>query len=145
MELGWILLLAGALFLLAEVAIPGFFAVVPGTILVIIGGLMIIAPDLVTSPWGLVLFVVITIVVSALTIAFYKRLAPIHKPITTGMDSLVGRTGEVIAQVSPDTIDGKVKIDSQVWSATSDECIEACQKVAVVKVSGVHLFVKKVE
>ena len=42
-------------------------------------------------------------------------------------------------------IDGKVQIDSTIWSATSDECIDECEKVTVVKVSGVHLFVKKVE
>ncbi len=144
MELGWILLVAGVLFLLVELALPGYFAVVPGTILVIVGGLMILFPGLVASPLGVALLVVLTIVVSGLTIAFYKRLAPVQKPYTTSMDSLVGRVGEVIAQVSPDSIDGKVKIDTQVWSATSDECIDVCQKVSVVKVSGVHLFVKKV-
>lgn len=145
MELGWILLLVGALFLLVEIAIPGFFAVVPGTILIIIGGLMILIPGLLSSTWSLLLFAVITIVVSALTIAFYKRLAPVQKPFTTGMDSLVGKNGEVVKQVAPDSIDGKVKIDSQVWSATADECIGVCEKVTVVKVSGVHLFVRKVE
>ncbi len=143
MELGWILLIAGALFLLAELAIPGFFAVVPGTILVIVGGLMILFPGLVTSPLGIALLVLITVVVSILTIAFYKRLAPIQKPYTTSKDSLVGKVGEVVVQVSPDSIDGKVKIDSTIWSATSDERIDPNQKVSVVRVSGVHLFVKK--
>ena len=144
MELGWILLFAGILFLIVELAIPGFFAVVPGTILVIIGGLILLFPGLVDSIWGVVLLVVLTVVVSGLTIAFYKRLAPIQKPFTTSMDSLVGKVGEVVSPVSPDTIDGKVKIDSRIWSATSDECIDAYQKVSVVRVSGVHLFVKKV-
>ena len=137
-------MLIGAVFLLAEVAIPGFFAVVPGTILVIIGGLMLLIPDLLSYPWSFVLFAAITIAVSAITIAFYKRLAPTHLPFTIGMDSLVGKTGEVIRQVGPESIDGKVKIDFQVWSATSDECIGVYEKVAVVKVSGVHLVVKKV-
>jgi inner membrane protein len=144
MDMGWILLFIGAVFLLIEVALPGFFAVVPGTILVIVGGLMLLIPDLLLNPWGIVLIAAITIVVSALTITFYKRLAPTHKPITIGMDSLMGKTGEVIKQVGPESIDGKVKIESQVWSATSDECIDACEKVTVVKVSGVHLVVKKV-
>jgi inner membrane protein len=144
MELGWILLVAGAIFLLAEVAVPGFFAVVPGTILLIIGGLMLLFPGLLSTPWSIALFAVITLVVSGLTIMFYKRLAPIQKPFTTSMDSLVGKVGEVVTQVAPDSIDGKVKIDSQIWSATSDECIDPCVKVSVVKVSGVHLFVKRV-
>jgi len=144
MDLGWILVFIGVVFLLVEIAIPGFFMVVPGTILVIIGILVILIPDLLSYPWSFVLFALITIVVSALTITFYKRLAPTHMPFTIGMDSLVGKTGEVIEQVGPESIDGKVKIESQIWSATSDECIGACEKVTVVKVSGVHLFVKKV-
>jgi membrane protein implicated in regulation of membrane protease activity len=145
MDLGWILLFVGALFLLVEIAIPGFFAVVPGTILVIIGGLMILVPNLVPYPWSLLLYAVITVVVSVLTITFYKRLAPVQKPFTTSMDSLVGKSGEVIRQIAPHSLDGKVQIDSQVWSATSDEYIKESEKVTVVKVSGVHLFVKKVE
>ncbi len=145
MELGWILLLAGALFLLVEIAVPGFFAVVPGTILVIVGGLMILVPGLLSYPWGLLLLAVITIVVSVLTIAFYKRLAPVQKPFTTSMDSLVGKSGEVVRQIAPHSIDGKVQINSQIWSATSDESISEREKVTVVKVSGVHLFVKKME
>ncbi len=144
MDLGWILLLVGGLFLLVEVAIPGVFAVVPGTILVIIGGLIILAPGLADQPWSPFLFAIITVVVSALTIAFYRRLAPGQKPFTTSRDSLAGKTGEVVRTVVPDTIDGKVKIDSTIWSATADECICEGEKVTVVNVSGVHLFVRKV-
>lgn len=144
MELGWILLIAGVLFLLVELGLPGFFAVVPGTILIIVGGIMILFPGLITTPFGMALLVVLTIAVSALTIVFYKRLAPAQKPYTTSMDSLVGKTGEVVMLVAPGGIDGKVKIDSQVWSATSDERIEAGQKVGVVRVSGVHLFVRRI-
>lgn len=144
MEMGWVLLLVGALFLLIEVVLPGFFAVVPGTILLIIGGLMILIPDLLSYPWSPFLFAIITMVVSVATIAFYRRLAPGQKPLTTSMDSLAGKVGEVVNDIVPDTIDGKVKIDSQVWSATSDESIRKGEKVAVVRVSGVHLFVKRV-
>jgi membrane protein implicated in regulation of membrane protease activity len=144
MDLGWILLLVGALFLLAEAAVPGFFAAVPGTILVIIGILLILVPDLLSYPWSPFLFAIITLVVSALTIAFYKRLAPGQKPFTTSMDSLAGKSGDVVKEIMPDSIDGKVKIDSQIWSATSDVHIGEGEKVTVVHVSGVHLFVKRV-
>jgi membrane protein implicated in regulation of membrane protease activity len=144
-DIGWILLIIGALLILGEIAAPGFFAIVPGTVLVIIGALMILAPGIVSQPWSPALFVVITVAVSLLTIVFYRRLAPGQKPFTTGKDSLVGKLGEVIKPVGPGSIDGKVKIDSQIWSATSDEPIESAEKVTVVRVSGVHLFVKKVQ
>ena len=39
-------------------------------------------------------------------------------------------------------IDGKVRIGSDVWSATSDKVIEPGNKVVVVAVEGVHLIVK---
>jgi inner membrane protein len=143
-DIGWILLIIGALFVLAEVAAPGFFAIVPGTILVIIGALMILVPGIASQPWSPALFAIITVAISLVTIVFYKRLAPGQKPFTTSKDSLVGKPGEVVKQVGPGSIDGKVKIDSQIWSATSDERIEPSEKVTVVRVSGVHLFVKKV-
>lgn len=144
MELGWILLLIGALLLLIEAAIPGFFIIVPGTILVIIGGFMILVPDLLSYSWSPLLFAVITVVVGILTIMFYKRLAPVHKPFTTSIDTLSGKTGDVTKDIVPGSIDGKVKIDQQIWSATADEPIKAGEKVVIDRASGVHLHVKKV-
>lgn len=144
MELGWILLLIGAVLLLVEAAIPGFFIIVPGTILVIIGGIIILVPDIMNYSWSPLLFAVITVVVGVLTIMFYKRLAPVQKPSTTSIDTLAGKNGEVLKEIVPGSIDGKVKIDQQVWSATSDEPIRAGEKVTVARASGVHLIVKKV-
>jgi membrane protein implicated in regulation of membrane protease activity len=143
-DIGWILLIIGAMFLILEVAAPGFFAVVPGTVLIIIGVLMILVPGIASQPWSPALFAIITVAISLVTIVFYRRLAPGQKPFTTGKDSLVGKLGEVTKPVGPGSIDGKVKIDSQIWSATSDERIDTSEKVTVVRVSGVHLFVKKV-
>ena len=105
---------------------------------------MILVPNLLPYPWNLLLYAIVTVIVSALMIAFYKRLAPAHIPFTTSKDSLAGKTGEVVKAITPDGIDGKVKIGSTVWSATADECIREGENVTVVHVSGVHLFVKKV-
>ncbi len=45
--------------------------------------------------------------------------------------------------MKPDSLDGKVKIDSDIWSATSDEVINPGEKVVVIGVEGVHLIVKR--
>jgi membrane protein implicated in regulation of membrane protease activity len=145
MDIGWILLLIGALLLLAEAILPGFFIIVPGTILVILGGFIILVPNILSYSWSPLLFAIITIVVGVLTIMFYKRLAPVHKPFTTSRDNLGGKTGEVLKAIVPGTIDGKVKINQQIWSATSDEPITVGEKIIVDHSSGVHLFVKKVK
>ncbi|HMK45017.1 MAG TPA: NfeD family protein [Methanocella sp.] len=139
--IGWLMLAVGALLLVAEVLIPGFFVAVPGTILVIMGVLVIVAPDLLTFPWGLIILAVATIGVSAATIIVYSRLAPGHKPISINIDTLAGKKGEVIKEVLPGNIDGKVKIDEQIWSATSSDRIGVGQKIVVSYAQGVHVFV----
>ena len=143
---GWVgilMLVIGGALLVAEAFVPGFFIIVPGTILVILGAIALIAPELLTFPWGIIIFVVITFVVSAGTIIFYRRLAPGHKPLSTSMDTLVGMTGEVTREVEPDNISGKVKIGEQIWSARSSGRIPVGEKVIVTQAQGVHVFVCK--
>jgi membrane protein implicated in regulation of membrane protease activity len=143
---GWIgilMLVIGGALLVAEAFVPGFFIIVPGTILVLLGLIALVAPDLLTSWWGIPIFIAITIVVSFGTILFYKRLAPGHKPLSTSMDTLVGMTGEVVKEVEPDNISGKVKLGEQIWSAKSNGKIPVGEKVIVTKSQGVHVFVCK--
>jgi len=140
---GILMLVIGAALLVAEAFVPGFFIVVPGTILVLLGAIALVAPDLLTFPWGIILFVIITVIVSSGTIMFYRRLAPGHKPLSTSMDTLVGQMGEVIREVEPDNISGKVRIGSQIWSARSSEKIPAGERVIVTRAQGVHVFVCK--
>jgi membrane protein implicated in regulation of membrane protease activity len=143
---GWVgilMLVIGAALLVGEAFVPGFFIIVPGTILVLLGAIALIAPDLLTFPWGIIIFVIITFVVSAGTIMFYRRLAPGHKPLSTSMDTLVGMTGEVTREVEPDNISGKVKIGEQIWSARASDRIPVGEKVIVTRAQGVHVFVCK--
>jgi inner membrane protein len=141
--IGVIMLVIGAALLVAEAFIPGYFMIVPGTILVVLGALAALMPDLVFSWWGIPIFVVLTVIVSAGTIMLYKRLAPGHKPLSTSMDTLVGMTGEVTREVEPDNISGKVKIGEQIWSARSSDRIPVGEKVIVTQAQGVHVFVCK--
>jgi membrane protein implicated in regulation of membrane protease activity len=74
---------------------------------------------------------------------FYRKLAPGQKPQTISVDTLAGKKGEVIKDIVPGTIDGKVKIGEQIWSATSSEKIGAGARVVVTRAQGVHVFVCK--
>jgi membrane protein implicated in regulation of membrane protease activity len=49
----------------------------------------------------------------------------------------------VTVRTGPEDIKGKVRIDSDVWSATSDEPIEAGTEVTVIKSQGVHVTVRR--
>jgi membrane protein implicated in regulation of membrane protease activity len=141
--IGILMMIIGGALLVAEAFVPGFFIIVPGTILVILGAIAIIAPGLLMSPWGILIFVIITIIVSAGTIIIYRRLGASHKPLSTSMDTLVGMTGEVTREVEPDNISGKVKIGEQIWSARSSDRIQVGEKVIVTQAQGVHVFVCK--
>ena len=144
MDAGWILLLVGALLLVVEAIIPGFFIIVPGTILILLGAILILIPGILSYSWSPLVLALVTIIVGVLTILFYKRLAPVHKPMATSVDTLEGKTGEVTKAIVPGTLDGKVKIEQQIWSATADEPIVLGAQVIVDRATGVHLHVKKV-
>ena len=53
------------------------------------------------------------------------------------------RTGTVVAATGPDSLKGKVRIGSDIWSARSDEPIEAGAEVVVVHAEGVHVKVER--
>ncbi|OPY28987.1 MAG: hypothetical protein A4E28_01144 [Methanocella sp. PtaU1.Bin125] len=142
--IGILMLVVGGALVIAEAFVPGFFIIVPGTILVLLGLIALVAPGLLMSWWGIIIFAAITFVVSVATIMFYRRLAPGHKPLSTSMDTLVGMTGEVVREVEPDNISGKVKLGEQIWSAKSSGRIPVGEKVIVTKSQGVHVFVCRI-
>ena len=63
--------------------------------------------------------------------------------IPTNVYSIIGKEGIVVESI--DTINGvgKVKVNGELWSATSLENIEKGTKVKVLKVNGVKLEVEK--
>ncbi len=140
--LGIVLLVIGALLILAEISVPGFFIAVPGTVLVILGLVYIFMPDIGVVP--VVVITLATAVISTLAVmAFYRALAKPALPTTTTVDKLVGKEGIVTAKIIPNTLKGKVRIDNEIWSATSDKEIDVGKKVVVVKGEGVHVVVKE--
>lgn len=143
MEIGLILILLGAILIIIEIATPGFFIAVPGTILIIYGILLTLFPWLTSIPYIPWIMFFASFPIGYVTYLIYRRLSPPSPPVTESYEGLLGKTGVVVETVKPDSIDGKVRIDGDVWSATSDEVIEPGRKVVVVGVEGVHLIVKQ--
>lgn len=89
----------------------------------------------------------IFIIVSSLLLIFtkplVKKFVKEKDTIPTNVYSIIGKEGIVVESI--DTINGvgKVKVNGELWSATSLENIEKGTKVKVLKVNGVKLEVEK--
>ncbi|MEM2869490.1 MAG: NfeD family protein [Thermoplasmata archaeon] len=145
---GLVVLIIGMILLVVEVATPGqTFMAIPGTVAVVLGLIMMaLGPWLFSEVWyAPVIALLVVLPVTVITIWFYRKLGRGHPPITTVGDSLIGRQGVVIERVEPESIKGKVKVASQIWSATADTVIEPGERVEVVASEGVHVHVERVE
>ncbi len=138
------MIIIGIIMLLAEAAAPGNFIVVPATVLLILGFIGLAVPSLLFSWYSPLLAVLILIPTTLVTIKLYQRLAPPAPPQTVVASSLIGRTGIVTSRVTPGDLKGKVKIENDVWSATSTGySIEPGTKVVVTSSEGVHVVVSE--
>lgn len=142
--LGLALLVIGILMVLAELASPGAFILVPATVLIVLGGMGMVAPDILLSWWSPLLAVIILIPVTFVTMKLYQKLAPPAPPETTVATSLIGQTGVVEREVVPHTLSGKVRIDHDTWSATASKAIPVGKRVVVKASEGVHVTVEEV-
>ncbi len=138
-----VILIIGALLVTYEAFVPGGFALIPGVVLLVLGAVGLVAPDLLMSVWAPVIALIVAIPVTLLTLKLYQHLAKPEPPATTVADSLVGRTGKVTVSTETGSMKGKVKIGSDLWSATSDEPIEEGTEVIVDSSEGVHVHVRR--
>ncbi len=137
-------IIVGIIMFLIEAAAPGFFIGIPATICIVLGLIAIAFPQYFFSPLSPIAAVVIGGLTTVGIIYFYKYIAPPEKPTTTVGESLVGRKGIVTIDTTPTSqTKGKVKIGSEIWSATSDKPIKRGTRVVVVDYEGVHVIVKK--
>jgi len=144
--IGLIFVIIGIVLLVLEVATPGtFFIAIPGTILIILGIIEMIYPPFLTTIYAPIVAVIITIPVTIGVFLFYRSFAPPGKPIATAGSSLIGKEGVVMEKIIPDSLNGKVGIENQTWSATSNTEIEKGKRVKVTESKGVHVFVEEVK
>ena len=144
--IGLVFVIIGIVLLVFEAATPGtFFVAIPGTILIVLGIIEMIYPPFLTTIYAPIVAVVITIPVTIGVFLFYRSIAPPGKPMATAAASLIGKEGFVMEKIIPDSLDGKVEIEHQMWSATGNKEIEKGKHVKVTESKGVHVFVEEVK
>jgi membrane protein implicated in regulation of membrane protease activity len=144
-SIGLIIFVIGIALIIAEAFTPGTFILVPGVALTIVGALIMAFPGASNSIWLPVIFLLAFVPAFLLAFFLYKHIAPPGRPTTLSSDSLIGRVGYVKREVHPGNIRGKVTIENELWSATSDQVIPEDTRVEVVKVQGVKVIVRPAE
>jgi inner membrane protein len=140
------LIIVGSALFAFELIHPGAWLLIPASIMIVAGLLYITLPSLLlNSVFGPSIVVLVALAAALATIPYYRWVAPIHKPMSTTVQSLEGQTGVVVAPVVPDSLTGKVQIQSEVWSARSDQPIPAGTKVRVVSGEGVSVLVRPLD
>jgi membrane protein implicated in regulation of membrane protease activity len=145
LDLALAFVIIGVLMLLAELASPGAFIIVPASVLIVLGGMGLIYPDWLLSWWSPLVAVAILVPMTLVTMKLYQNLAPPAPPQTVVATSLLGQKGVVLTDVYPGTLKGKVRIDHDTWSATSvSDVIPAGRNVVVKASEGVHVTVEEI-
>jgi membrane protein implicated in regulation of membrane protease activity len=143
---GIVLIAIGLVLFGFEIVHPGAFLLIPASILLVAGMLALFAePLLLTTLYGPAIIVAVAIGAALATVPYYRWVAPTHKPMSTTSDSLAGEIGLVIVPVVPDTLRGKVRIRSEVWSARADRPIPEGTRVRVLRGEGVSVTVQPLD
>jgi inner membrane protein len=129
-----------------ELAHPGVFLLIPATVLIVAGLLFVFVGPVENYPLvSLPLIVVAAFVAAFATVPYYRHIAPVHQPMSTTVGSLEGEVGLVIAPVLPNSLQGKVRIKSEIWSARSPVAIPAGTRVRVIGGEGVAINVLPID
>jgi inner membrane protein len=145
-SIGIAIIVAGIILLAFELIHPGALLLIPGSILLVAGFLYLFLPnELLDSYVGPVAIIVAAILAALIEIPYYRWVAPTHRPMSTTSGGLVGDEAIVIAPIVPNTLRGKVRVRSEVWSARSDVPIAVGTRVRVVHGEGVSVSVEPIE
>jgi inner membrane protein len=145
-EIGIVIAGVGIALLFFELVHPGALLFIPGSILLVAGFLYLFFPTyLLDSAIGPIAILVAAFIATVVEIFYYRWVAPTHAPLSTTSAGLVGHEGIVIVPIVPDTMKGKVRVSSEVWSARASAAIPVGTRVRVVHGEGVTIQVEPVE
>ncbi|HYB78096.1 MAG TPA: NfeD family protein [Thermoplasmata archaeon] len=144
--IGISLVIVGVILFAFELVHPGALLLIPGSILLVAGFLYLFLPNVLLDSYvGPIAIIVVAIVAALVEIPYYRWIAPTHWPLSTTSGGLVGAEGIVIVPIVPNTLKGKVRVRSEVWSARADTEIPQGARVRVVHGEGVSVTVVLVE
>jgi membrane-bound ClpP family serine protease len=143
--LGATLVLVGIFLFAIELIHPGALLLIPGSILLVAGMLALFFSDsILTSVVGVLAIVGAAVISAIVEIPYYRYIAPVHRPMTTTSAGLTGEVGVLVADVIPNTLKGKVRVKSEIWSAQADVPIPTGAKVRIVSGEGVAVRVVQI-
>ncbi|GAB6429081.1 NfeD family protein [Bacillus cereus] len=133
-------LIVGIVLITIEIFAPGlFYFVILGSTAIITA----VVSCFVTNPFVLILiFLVLSCVAILLFSSLLSGFNPDSSKRLSNNDALLEKTGIVTKVITPSE-NGKVKVEGEVWTATSDEELEVNTSVKIRYVQGSTLFVKR--
>ena len=144
--IGATLVIVGIVLLAFELIHPGALLLIPGSILLVAGFLYLFLPNVLLDSYiGPIMIIVVAIVAALIEIPYYRWVAPNHWPLSTTSGGLVGAEAIVVVPIVPNTLKGKVRVRSEVWSPRANVPIPEGTRVKVVHGEGVSLTVAPVE
>ena len=141
--IGIALVIVGICLLAFELVHPGALLLIPGSILLVAGFLYLFLPNVLLDSYiGPVGIIVVAVVAALIEIPYYRWVAPTHRPLSTTSGGLVGDEAIVIVPIVPNTLKGKVRVRSEVWSARAAIPIPEGTRVRVIHGEGVSVTVE---
>jgi inner membrane protein len=139
---GVLLIVIGLALFAFELAHPGALLLIPGSVLVMAGLLYTFFPStLLSTPYGAIAIILAAIVGALVQLPYYKYVAPNHRPMASTASGFAGESGVVVSPIVPNTLSGKVRVRTEVWSARADVPIPAGTRVKILSGEGVSLKV----
>lgn len=146
LAVGIVLVIAGIAALAFELVHPGALLFIPGSILLVAGFLYLFFPVfLLDSAVGPIAVVVAGGVATVVEVYYYRWVAPTHRPMSTTSEGLVGEEAIVTVAIVPDTLRGKVRVRSEIWSARAAVPIPVGTRVRIVQGEGVSVAVEAID
>ena len=127
--------------MVAEAMAPSFGVMgIGGIIAFTIGGIMLFESDMEAFRVGLPVLLTIAVILAVFVIATISIALRIrHKQVTTGVERLVGRTGEALTDIDAR---GQVRIGGEIWKAKARTEISQGSAIRVIDVDGMTLTVE---
>ena len=115
------------------------------TIWFVLGALLAIITPFITDniTIQIIVFIVSSVISLIITKPFINKIRK-RKITPTNLDRVIGKSGLVTKEITKDTY-GEIKVEGNIWTATSKEKIEKGSKAKVLKIEGVKLIVEKIK
>jgi membrane-bound serine protease (ClpP class) len=141
---GLALIFLGIALFVAEANVPGFgLPTLGGVVCMILGSLILFESPYKIMRVSVMLAVSSSLATAGVTIFLVGAVVKAHKKrVISGKEGLIGEIGRSKTDISPGG-EGRVRVHGETWDAVSETAIKKDDKIKVVKVEGLTLFIEK--